>query len=88
MIPSTLLPWPLKRSGLYADYSAWFRHELRGWVKSILLDPRTLDRGYWDANALRQMVQEHQQGRPTTKQIAALISLELWHRMYQDNVYS
>ena len=32
----------VRTNGLYADYDTWFRHELKGWVKSVLMDPRTL----------------------------------------------
>ena len=84
-LPSLPLPAAFGGAALYADYGAWFRHELRSWVESILLDPRTLDRGYWRAETVRQMAREHQQGRPTTRQIAALISIELWHRLYLDS---
>jgi asparagine synthase (glutamine-hydrolysing) len=83
-LPSLPLPRTFKGNRLYADYDTWFRHDLRDWVESILMDPRTLDRGYWRAQRLRQMVQEHRQGRPITRQLATLISLELWHRSYLD----
>jgi asparagine synthase (glutamine-hydrolysing) len=78
-----LLP-PARAPSFYAPYSAWFRNELRDWAESILLDTRTLDRGYWNVATVKQMVQNHAQGRPMTKQLAALLSFELWHRVYLD----
>ena len=72
----------------YVDYSAWFRHELREWAESILLDPRTLNRDYWNTFAIQRLL-EHLGGTQLSKklarQIAALISFELWHRTYLDN---
>jgi asparagine synthase (glutamine-hydrolysing) len=78
-----LLP-PLRPPRLYAHYNTWFRHELRDWAESILLDAQTLDRGYWNATTLRRMARDHAQGRPMTKQLAAILSFELWHRTYLD----
>jgi asparagine synthase (glutamine-hydrolysing) len=75
---------PLRRPSLYTHYNTWFRHELRDWAESILLDAQTLERGYWNATTLRRMVRNHAQGRPMTKQLAAILSFELWHRTYLD----
>jgi hypothetical protein len=71
--------------GLYLDYDAWFRHDLHAWAASILLDARTLGRGYWNASTVRQLVHEHQQGRSQTEILGALISFELWQRTYLDD---
>jgi hypothetical protein len=78
-----LLP-PVRTPSLYAHYGSWFRHELRDWAESILLDARTLDRDYWNITTLKRMVRDHAQGRPMAKQLAALLSFELWHRTYLD----
>jgi asparagine synthase (glutamine-hydrolysing) len=80
-----LIP-PLKRTSAYVDYDGWFKHELRSWAKSILLDARTLERGYWNPSAVERLMQDHLQGRGRrlTYKLTALITFELWHRIYMD----
>lgn len=68
----------------YADYNLWMRNELRSWLESILLDKRTLDRGYLKADAIRKLVSEHMAGAKYAKELGMLLSLELWHRLYID----
>jgi asparagine synthase (glutamine-hydrolysing) len=80
-----LIP-PLRNAKRYVDYDRWLRHELRSWAESILLDARTLDRDYWNPSAIVKMMQDHIQGQNLSGKLAALISLELWHRMYLDGV--
>jgi hypothetical protein len=74
----------LRMSDRSADYGKWFQYELRDWVESILLDTRTLDRGYWNQSAIVQMIRDLQRGKPRTRELATLISLELWTRVYLD----
>jgi hypothetical protein len=48
-----------------------------------LLEPRTLERGYFNPKAVRQLVEEHLRGRrnrPTD--IWMLLIFELWHRNF------
>lgn len=84
-----LIP-PIRRPSFYVDYHEWLRRELRGWVKSILLDSRTLDREYWNASAITRLVEDHLRGkrgmRKPVSKITVLISFELWHRMYLDDL--
>jgi hypothetical protein len=49
----------------------------------ILVEPRTLQRGYFDPKAVRALVNEHQSGRrdrPTD--LWLLLIFELWHRNF------
>ena len=47
----------------------------------ILLDSRSLDRGYFRAAELERMIREHQEGTVDhSTRIWTLIQLELWHR--------
>jgi asparagine synthase (glutamine-hydrolysing) len=80
-----LIP-PVRRTGYGVDYDTWLKNELRGWTESILLDPRTLGRGYWNPSAVEQLVEDHRlgRGRQLEKKLTALITFELWHRMYMD----
>jgi asparagine synthase (glutamine-hydrolysing) len=79
------LPWvPVKRKTQYADYNGWMRTELRKWVEDILLDKVTLSRGYFKPETVRKLVSEHMNGTNHAPRLGALISLELWHRMFID----
>lgn len=79
---------PPGKKSFYVDYSSWLRHELRDWVETVLLDPRTLNRGYWNPSAVTRFVadfmRQKKQGQHAPRAITALISFELWHRMYLD----
>jgi asparagine synthase (glutamine-hydrolysing) len=89
-----LADWHLRRCGLgwlasrgrrpYKDYDAWFRNGLRPWAERVLLDPRTLDRGYFEPAYVRGLVDEQAAGANHAVRIGALLTLELWHRQYVD----
>jgi hypothetical protein len=68
------------------NYGDWLRQELRSWAESILLDARTLERDYWNPSAIERLMSDHLrgQGGKLSQKLTALITLELWHRMYLD----
>lgn len=78
---------PPTRSVFYVNYAEWLKLELRDWAKSILLDPRTLHRDYWNPSAITRLLEAHLRGQPSKRpdrKLNALISFELWHRTYLD----
>jgi len=89
-----VIRWHLEAKGLgrligpshrpYKDYNRWFRTVLRNWVEETLLSRRSLERGYFNPDAVRQMVSDHMAGADYAVRIGALMSLELWHRMFLD----
>jgi asparagine synthase (glutamine-hydrolysing) len=89
-----LVQWHMRKTGLgrfagpqkrpYRDYNTWFRTVLRSWVEDILLGPRSLQRGYYNPQYLRNLVAEHMAGANHAVKLGALTSIELWHRMYLD----
>lgn len=87
--------WRLRAAGLkwvpeqkhkpFTDYDGWLRTVLRPWAESILLDRRTLDRGYFRPETIRSLVEQHMQGQANySGKLGALITLELWHRQFID----
>jgi asparagine synthase (glutamine-hydrolysing) len=67
----------------------WTRHELKELILSSLLDPRTLQRGYLNPPAVRQLLDEHFRGRRNhTGRIWRLLMLELWHRNYLEKLHA
>ena len=89
-----LAKWHMHKRGLgklvgpqkrpYRDYHNWFRGVLRGWVEENLLSPRSLERGYYNPDYVRDLVSKHMEGANLAVQLGAMISIELWHRMYID----
>jgi asparagine synthase (glutamine-hydrolysing) len=68
-----------------ANYPMWFRTILREWLKGILLDRRTLDRGYFNETYLREMIAEHMDGRRDySLRFGLLLTFELWNRLFID----
>lgn len=73
------------KRGFAVPIAGWFRKELRPLAYDILLDSRTLQRGYFDGCALRTMLDEHSSGRVNHRyRIWTLLMLELWFRAYPD----
>jgi hypothetical protein len=58
------------------------RNELKDMLM-ILLEPRTLERGYFDANGVRKLMDDHLvRGKTMTGRIWRLLMFELWHRNF------
>lgn len=65
----------------FNHYRLWYRDELADYVKTILLDERTLKRPYLDAQKVEHVVHSHTKGcRNYTTEISQLITLELIQR--------
>jgi len=63
----------------------WFRQHLAGHCRAMLCDGRLEGRGLFDAGAVAAMLAAHIAGTANyTRQIRALISLEIWFRLFVD----
>lgn len=70
-----------RKQGFGVPIGAWMRQELRPWVEGILLDPESLDRGYFRPDQVRGLLADHLDGRAdNTYKLWNLTVLELWHR--------
>jgi asparagine synthase (glutamine-hydrolysing) len=69
----------------FFHFRIWYRDELSGYVKKILLDPRSLERPYLNGRFVEKMVQDHTSGRLNyTTEITQLLTLELLQRVLID----
>src|SRR5271165_1315960 len=60
----------------------WMRNELKDMLM-ILLEPRTLQRGYFEAEGIRKLMNDHLYGgKVLTGRIWRLLMFELWHRNF------
>jgi asparagine synthase (glutamine-hydrolysing) len=80
--PSTLTK---RKQGFAIPKDRWFQHELRTFAEDLLLDRRTLARGYFRKETIRRLLQHHVTGRRDySTWIWCLIVLEMWHRLFVD----
>lgn len=83
-----LLPRSIRRRakmGFGVPLGHWFRHELKDFAHDVLLDPRSLDRGYFRPEAVRNLLADHQAGRyDHSYRLWSLLVLELWQREWVD----
>ncbi|MGB5157629.1 MAG: asparagine synthase-related protein [Desulfobacterales bacterium] len=71
----------------YYNLRRWFRYELAEYVKSILLDTRTLNRPFINRSFVENMVAAHTSGRGNyTNQINRLLSIELSFRCLIEDI--
>ena len=71
------------KQGFAMPLTHWWKGELRETLLPILLEPKTLQRGYLNPSAVRQLVNEHLSGRRDYGQeLWLLLIFELWHRNF------
>ena len=84
-VPREVLYRP--KQGFAMPLVHWMKHELKELITSVLLDPRTLQRGYFEARGVRQLLDEHFRGRRNhSGRIWRLLMFELWHRNYLEKI--
>jgi len=74
-----------RKMGFGVPVSRWFRNELKDYVYDILLDPRTLKRGYFRREGVERLLDDHIALRyDHSSKIWALLFLEIWFRVFID----
>jgi asparagine synthase (glutamine-hydrolysing) len=82
-LPAEILDRP--KQGFSVPVGDWFRHDLKSHVREVLLDPRTIDRGYFQADQVHSILERQAAGADAeSKRVWALYMLELWHREFVD----
>ena len=82
------LPAPFRDNRNYVDYDNWMRasRELRNYISDVLLKGRMLDRGYFDQDNIKNIIDRHMQGKENNSQIIGLLlTFELFNRMFIDD---
>lgn len=83
-IPSALLH--RKKQGFQMPLVDWMKSEKKNQFWSVLLEPRTLERGYFKPAAARSLIDEHLRGRRNRSGLLwRMLVLELWHRNFMEN---
>jgi len=74
-----------RKQGFAVPKGEWFRRDLKTVARERLLDPRTLARGYFRPERIREVLQLHEAGqRDYSDWIWCLLILEEWHRTFMD----
>jgi len=72
-----------RKQGFSMPLVHWFRQEPSPALLEILLEPKTIHRGYFSGKELRRRIFEHRQGlRDRSWEIWHLLIFELWHRNF------
>ena len=75
-----------RKQGFAIPKDRWFQKELRTSSEEILLDARTLGRGYFRPDTLRRLLNHHATGkRDYSTWIWCLLVLEIWFRLFLDD---
>ncbi len=83
LLPETILK--RKKMGFGVPVSRWFKKELKEYVYEILMDSRTLNRGYFRREGIERLLDEHIASRyDHSAKIWALLILEIWFRVFMD----
>jgi asparagine synthase (glutamine-hydrolysing) len=70
-----------EKMGFGVPLARWFRAELRDLPAEVLLDPASVDRGYFRRSEVENIIREHQESVVDhSARIWSLLQLELWHR--------
>jgi asparagine synthase (glutamine-hydrolysing) len=75
-----------RKMGFGVPLDHWFRGPLSGFAREVLLDGRSLQRGFFRPEVVRRLLEDHIAGRfDHSYRLWALLFLELWQRCWLDN---
>ena len=74
------------KQGFSPPDASWYRSENRQFIEALLLDDQTLDRGYIEEDAIRNILEDHSSGRANHRLVLwSLIFFEVWCRRFLDH---
>ena len=82
ILPREILERP--KQGFAVPLGDWFRGDLRGFIRDVLLSDTATQRGFFNTARIEQLLHAHDQGRQLDLHLWTLVSLELWCRMFLD----
>jgi asparagine synthase (glutamine-hydrolysing) len=83
LLPAENLVRP--KMGFGVPVGKWFRNEMQGFLREVLLSESATRRGVFKPEAIRHMVEQHTKGRQDfAHQLWSLLMLELWYQRFID----
>ncbi len=82
ILPDAIIDRP--KHGFAIPLERWFRGELTGFVRDLLLSGRSRQRGIFNPVYIERLLARHNRGRPLDLQLWTLVSFEQWCRTFLD----
>jgi asparagine synthase (glutamine-hydrolysing) len=82
ILPKDILYRP--KRGFAVPLSRWFRGQLNGFVRDLLLDSTSRQRGVFDEKYIERLLSLNERGRDLDFHLWTLITFELWCRRFMD----
>jgi asparagine synthase (glutamine-hydrolysing) len=82
-LPREILEKP--KQGFSPPDESWYRGPTMDGIRALLLEPRSLERGYFEPAAIRRVLDEHLGGRRNNRLLIwSLLTFEWWNRLFVD----
>ncbi|MBI4401202.1 MAG: asparagine synthase (glutamine-hydrolyzing) [Nitrospirae bacterium] len=83
MLPDQILR--KRKQGFSAPEQSWYQGPLMNYVQALLLDRKTLSRGFFQEAHIRRVLEEHLSGKVNHRLLIwSLLSFEFWNRLFID----
>ncbi len=82
ILPDEILYRP--KMGFPVPVGNWFRNEFKNIVDEYVLSERSLSRGIFNPDFVREIVRKHQAGENHDERIWHLLNFEIWQRQFFD----
>jgi asparagine synthase (glutamine-hydrolysing) len=83
LLPADIIDKP--KQGFSPPDESWYRGPSMEWIRSLLLDPRTLEREYFQPDYVRRVLDEHAAAQRNHRLLIwSLICFEWWNRLFVD----
>ena len=79
-VPESILK--RRKTGFPVPYASWLRTDMRAWLVDLLMDRKTLERGYFNRKAIEFLLSESAATGRYSNELFCLAVLELWHRVF------
>jgi asparagine synthase (glutamine-hydrolysing) len=71
-----------KKTGFPVPYGAWLRKDLKDVIRDVLMDGKTISRGYFRKDVIESLLRANSNGTDYSKELFSLLTLELWQRTF------
>jgi asparagine synthase (glutamine-hydrolysing) len=83
LVPSKFIDRP--KMGFAIPRATWLRFELKDLVHDTLLDSKAKQRGWFNSNEVKKVIESHMSGEDKDHLLWPMLMLELWARNWLDN---
>jgi asparagine synthase (glutamine-hydrolysing) len=84
LLPAAVLD--KRKQGFSPPDQSWYRGPTMDYIRELLLDPRSLERGYFQPAYVKRVLEEHLEGRVNHRLLIwSLLSFEWWNRLFMDD---